>query len=126
MSSYSPSIYFSKVNFLLKHGITFKELVVYIDISDIQDEAISYELLDGVVVPKGVAAPKREVAPKITEASKDELVLIGEVPPKETLVTKGVEVSNNSNFKKWARSSFPLTYHGLHILKILYLPLDTD
>jgi hypothetical protein len=50
VSSYSPSIYFSKVNFLLEQGITFNELVVYIDISDIQDEAISYELTDGVVV----------------------------------------------------------------------------
>ncbi len=100
VSSYSPSIYFSKVNFLLQQGITFKELVVYIDISDIQDEAISYELLDGVVVPKGVAAPKGEVVPKITAAPKDVLVLIGDVPPNETLVPKGVKISNNSNLKK--------------------------
>lgn len=52
VSSYSPSIYFSKVNFLLEHGITFKELVVYVDVSDIQDEAVSYEISDGVVISK--------------------------------------------------------------------------
>jgi hypothetical protein len=52
VSSYSPSIYFSKVKFLLEQGIFFKELVVYIDISDVQDEAISYELNDGIVVSK--------------------------------------------------------------------------
>jgi hypothetical protein len=53
VSSYSPSIYFSKVNFLLENGISFKELVVYIDISDIQDEAVSYELSDVIVAEKG-------------------------------------------------------------------------
>lgn len=52
VSSYSPSIYFAKVKHLLEQGVTFKELVVYIDISDIQDEAISYSLIDGVVLDK--------------------------------------------------------------------------
>jgi hypothetical protein len=52
VSSYSPSIYFSKVNYLLEQGIKFKELVVYIDISDIQDEATEYELSNDIVVPK--------------------------------------------------------------------------
>lgn len=52
VSSYSPSIYLSKVKFLLEQGVTFKELVVYIDISDIQDEAVSYALVDGVVMNK--------------------------------------------------------------------------
>ena len=54
VSSYSPSIYYSKVKFLLEQGITFKELVVYIDISDVQDEAISFALSDDLVVSKGL------------------------------------------------------------------------
>jgi hypothetical protein len=53
VSSYSPSIYYSKVKFLLEQGITFKELIVYVDISDIQDEAISYDLSEDLVVTKG-------------------------------------------------------------------------
>ena len=52
VSSYSPSIYYAKVKFLLEQGITFKQLVVYIDISDIQDEAVSRILVKDVVVPK--------------------------------------------------------------------------
>jgi hypothetical protein len=132
VSSYSPSIYYSKVNFLLQQGITFKELVVYIDISDIQDEAISYELSGGVVIPKGAATPKGKVVPKITAAPKDAAVPIGavapievspkEVSPKDAVAPKAMEVPNNFSLKKWARSSFPLTYHGLHVLKILYFP----
>jgi len=49
VSSYAPSIYLKKVEHLLAHGYTFKTLVVLPDISDIQDEAIYYQLQNGVV-----------------------------------------------------------------------------
>jgi len=42
VSSYSPSIYFAKVKYYLDKGFDFKELIVFIDISDIQDEAAYY------------------------------------------------------------------------------------
>jgi hypothetical protein len=38
--SYSPIIYYRKMRYYLAHGLTFDELVVFIDISDIQDEVI--------------------------------------------------------------------------------------
>ncbi len=38
VSSYSPTIYLSKINWLLERGYKFKHLYVFIDISDIQDE----------------------------------------------------------------------------------------
>ena len=47
--SYAPSIYYLKLNDFLDKGYRFKELVVYIDISDIQDEA-NYAIVDGKVV----------------------------------------------------------------------------
>jgi len=54
VSSYSPSIYYSKI---LKHSSEFnrlKEVYVFIDISDIQDEAQFYTLSsDGTVFDKG-------------------------------------------------------------------------
>ncbi len=54
VSSYSPSVYYSKI---LKHSSEFKRLkkvYVFIDISDIQDEAQFYSLSsDGVVYDKG-------------------------------------------------------------------------
>ncbi len=44
VSSYSPSIYYAKIAYLLQQGFTFKHIIVGIDISDIQDEAITYKL----------------------------------------------------------------------------------
>ena len=45
VASYSPTIYYRKTRHLLEDaGLRFDELVVFIDISDIQDEALYYEL----------------------------------------------------------------------------------
>lgn len=57
VSSYAPSIYLKKVEAILAQGITFNELVVLPDISDIQDEAIFYKIRHGVVediIPSGM------------------------------------------------------------------------
>ena len=42
LSSYSPSIYYYKTKFFIEQGLKFSHLVVFIDISDIEDEAIIY------------------------------------------------------------------------------------
>jgi hypothetical protein len=42
VSSYSPSIYYAKTKYLLDMGLQIDEIFVYIDISDVQDEAIFY------------------------------------------------------------------------------------
>lgn len=51
VSSYSPVIYLKKTEWFLKQGIHFDHMVVFIDISDIQDEASSYykELENGSI-----------------------------------------------------------------------------
>lgn len=49
VASYAPSVYYTKLLTLLNNGYHFKEVVVYIDISDIQDEA-NYAIIDGKVV----------------------------------------------------------------------------
>ena len=43
LSSYSPIIYYHKIKYFLKEGLKFDHLVVFIDISDIENEAIHYE-----------------------------------------------------------------------------------
>lgn len=48
--SYSPSIYYTKIKKLLDDGYNIKNVVVFIDISDIQDEAINYKIVDGYVL----------------------------------------------------------------------------
>jgi len=52
VASYSPSVYLKKVEWLLNEGVRFDHLVVFVDISDIQDEAVYYrEWDDGSLLP---------------------------------------------------------------------------
>ncbi len=51
VSSYSPAIYFKKIEYLLETvGLHFNHLIVFLDISDIEDEAKHYEIRDGRVM----------------------------------------------------------------------------
>jgi len=92
VSSYSPSIYYAKIKYLLSKKYYFKEVIVFIDISDIQDE-VDYSLNSDDVVSKSSARKMRFA---------------------ESLVTK---VSENKFFFK---ENFPATYFGLKILKLYY------
>jgi hypothetical protein len=44
--SYSPSIYYKKVKYLIESGLQFDEVVLFSDPSDVTDEAISYFCID--------------------------------------------------------------------------------
>jgi len=44
VASHSPSLYYLRLNELIEANYTFNEIFVYVDISDIQDEAIRYKL----------------------------------------------------------------------------------
>src|SRR5665647_963114 len=46
VASYSPSIYYSKIKYLLDSGLQFDEVVVFSDTSDVTDEATSYFCID--------------------------------------------------------------------------------
>ena len=52
VQSYSTSIYHIKVKNLISKGYKFKEIIVFIDISDIQDEAIYYQTKQGKVIKR--------------------------------------------------------------------------
>lgn len=87
VASYSPSIYLTKVKHFLEQGFQFKEVIIYIDISDIQDEAIYYSIIDGKV--KDVTLP-HDVSPPAVAS-----------PPTNA----------------FARKYFPLSYELLHQIK---------
>ena len=87
VASYAPSIYLTKVKKALNDGFRFKELVVYVDISDIQDEAVLYELSSGRVVSQPPVTP-----PKIPNSSIEKT-------------------------KIFMKSMFPLIYRGLFQIK---------
>jgi hypothetical protein len=46
VASYSPSIYYKKIKYLLERGLQFDEVVVFSDSSDVNDEATSYFCID--------------------------------------------------------------------------------
>ncbi len=52
VTSYSPSVYYIKLNELIKQGYSFKNLFVYVDISDVHDEAKKYKIKNNKIVRK--------------------------------------------------------------------------
>ncbi|OUW73610.1 MAG: hypothetical protein CBD76_02815 [Pelagibacteraceae bacterium TMED216] len=52
ISSYSPSIYYSKINFLINKGYKFKNVALFIDQSDFVDDVLCYELKKNVIERK--------------------------------------------------------------------------
>lgn len=67
VSSYSPIIYWRKIKYLIEDlGLQFQDVVVYLDISDIEDEAKFYRLTDQGTVER----LKREPGTTGIEADK--------------------------------------------------------
>lgn len=52
--SYSPAIYYSKINYLIKNNFKFKEIIVFLDLSDIHDDNVRYILKDDIVQSKDI------------------------------------------------------------------------
>ena len=92
VSGYSPSIYFIKIKELLKQGYNFNEVVIYIDINDVFNEARSYRILDNKILP--------------IDKKKEKTV--------DYLVNK----NNEFNLKKFFRNYFTFTYENLHLIKM--------
>ena len=44
--SYSPTVYYKKIKYLIEAGLQFNEVVVFSDLSDVQDEAKAYFCFD--------------------------------------------------------------------------------
>jgi hypothetical protein len=56
LASYGASVYYRKIAWLLDQGYRFDELLVYIDVSDVQDEAVVYhEDANGSILYNGYA-----------------------------------------------------------------------
>jgi len=54
LPSYSPAIYYSKINYLIKNNFKFKEIIVFLDLSDIHDDNVRYYLKDDTVKEKDI------------------------------------------------------------------------
>ncbi len=50
VSSYSPKIFYSKINHLLSKGFKFREIIFFIDISDLYDDNVNYKLNNDLTI----------------------------------------------------------------------------
>ena len=58
VTSYAPNIYLSKIKYYIEKGYTFKNVVVFIDISDLYDDNVFYKLEDDFSVSEKNAKEK--------------------------------------------------------------------
>lgn len=102
VASYSPSIYYRKIKYLLDIGLQFDEVVVFSDTSDVTDEATSYFCIDddpkyrahcssaeGSAQP-AAASPEPAAAPKKSDFFIDRFV-----------VTNRVRISIKRSIQSW-------------------------
>ena len=70
--SYSPSIYYKKVKYLLESGLRFDEVVLFSDTSDVTDEASSYFCIDEDPKYRAQCRPSEgsQQRPGMTDAKK--------------------------------------------------------
>jgi len=52
VQSYSPSIYYAKINSLLSEGYKFDEIIVFLDLGDIVDDILCYQLENEIIVAR--------------------------------------------------------------------------
>jgi len=81
-SSYSPIIYWRKIKYLIEDvGLKIDEVVVFIDISDAQDEARNYDLSDNMNV---ISRHKVDQSFKILQSPKSLTLLLKNIISRKT------------------------------------------
>lgn len=85
VASYSPSIYYKKIKYLLESGLQFDEVVLFSDTSDVTDEATSYFCIDDDPKYRAHCSPAEgsrqavAAAPKKTDFFTDRFVVTNRV-----------------------------------------------
>ena len=92
VSGYSPSIYYIKIKHLLEMNYSFKEVIIYIDINDIFNEAVSYQIVNEKV--------------KSIDKKKEKVDYLDN------------DVEKKFSLKKIIKKKFRFTYENLHLLKM--------
>lgn len=141
VGSYSPIIYWKKIDYLInKAGFRFDELVVFLDISDIQDEALAYAL-DGsgnvvqvkdLFVENKISDVKKDVevtsAGNIVKNSKSFLknnsILIYYLMKKLAGINYRDNVSLNSHISLWTIDRILYDEYGEKGLSLCALHMD--
>lgn len=107
VSSYSPIIYYRKVKHYIEDvGFNFDRLVVFIDISDIQDEATSYAFDEDLNVIGHPASKENEPEEKIKRFITENTILLSNFRiflrslKKKTPLTRAPEIKDTLNVNR--------------------------
>ena len=134
VSSYSPAIYFKKIEYLLETvEFNFDHLIVFLDISDIEDEEKYYEIRDGRVV--GLISQSSSIKDFVYEYTglvKNIWILVAKiqtalVEDSETLPSpeeqryginrhRSLWTINNEVFQEYGRSGLEKARHHMDLL----------
>ena len=95
VASYSPSIYYKKIKYLLDSGLQFDEVVVFSDTSDVTDEANSYFCIDDDPKYRNYCTPSEGSRQPAAAAPKKPNFLIDRFA-----ITNRVRIG----IKRWAQS----------------------
>ena len=119
VSSYAPSVYYEKLKYFLDADLKFDEAVVYIDISDIQDEGVFYSYDKNGVLQMGVFQTSFNVCspvprPPLSQPKKRWGRAI-ERATFEDLSKSGVVYSPDYPRASWTYSENPSCYGALGI-----------
>ena len=99
VASYSPKIYFKKLEHYLNQGFTFDRVIVFIDVGDILDENGYFVKSNGTVATKSNLKLVNTVYQDYTELYKLKKILKGFLPISAIFYNKIMEVKSNSNIK---------------------------
>ena len=95
VASYSPSIYYKKIKYLLDSGLQFDEVVLFSDTSDVTDEANSYFCIDDDPKYRSHCTPAEGSMQAVTAAPKKPNFLIDRF-----VITNRVRIA----IKRWTQS----------------------
>ncbi len=59
---YAPRIYLAKLSELYAQGYQFAKVIVFVDISDVQDEALTYDVQNGAIISRHEQLPQQSMA----------------------------------------------------------------
>ena len=94
VTGYSTSIYYIKIKTLLERGYNFNEIIIYIDLNDIHNEANAFKIVNYKIVPIG---KKQQTIDYLNDNKKNKKLQI----------------------KAFLRKNFTFTYENLHLIKML-------
>ena len=99
MSSYSPKIYYKKLEHYLNQGFTFDRVIIFIDVGDILDENRYFIKRDGTVVTKSILKVINTVHQDYSKFYKFKKILKGYLPLTFIFYTKIMKINSNLNEK---------------------------